>query len=767
MKYFSLYQFRVPTLSQGFSSKGSKGFYDWTLGARTMLLWAALMTPSLSVAQSDTLMFLPGTPIPIGTAAWVYDEALLETDIGDGLFWNAEEGKFYARPITHDSQFASRIIAFNSKATPARSLTHIYTYATTPETSCRLTETNEVSGCSADNEDSWKNEHQIVMTYDPDSLMRATNAYQEKFERSKASMHVSVSAIPTVDGRLDQVAYGLADYLDAMNYFNDDQARFLAKETALAFCPYDVPSIHFDIEPFDFTKPGQKAYYSHLADFLAGKHDPISDQDGGLVSCRTDEFPHGRSWSVFTFPKAVNADFAETMNRHRNGYVIFSAYDLEPKGGKPAGVINSLEEYKQLLNRLAIDILRVSEEFDIIYKVAIPIISSVHEFETILGRDKHGVMQADNDFSDGKYRADFPAKVADYMQLAIRATESTYSEKSILKDENFVGFDYWGFASRLRWPRDRLNGGTEFLPSYPQTEILDYLAAQIPVPASVEQRFLKVNAGELPKIDEEVLLTINNIDTGDRNLSSESSVMLSADVLASEYIEKVEFWSGEQLLASVDRVPYSTMHRFGEGIHDVSAKVFFETGEIIESAPVSLDVKRYFRIASFAGRVFDIGPPYYETGGDKEYDGISQSVAKIEDGKLRWSVNLVPPSVIGGQFRRSYAYVFGFIHGARYKEERKVYPMSPWTEFSIRARGLGELSNASISVVFNGEGKTRQEREIDRVQVNLSADWETYTFKLHNHKERFIETVALVVEGDEADTTETTGVIEVDFIDLH
>jgi len=127
----------------------------------------------------------------------------------------------------------------------------------------------------------------------------------------------------------------------------------------------------------------------------------------------------------------------------------------------------------------------------------------------------------------------------------------------------------------------------------------------------------------------------------------------------------------------------------------------------------------------------------------------------------------VPPSVIGGQFRRSYAYVFGFIHGARYKEERKVYPMSPWTEFSIRARGLGELSNASISVVFNGEGKTRQEREIDRVQVNLSADWETYTFKLHNHKERFIETVALVVEGDEADTTETTGVIEVDFIDLH
>jgi len=27
--------------------------------------------------------------------------------------------------------------------------------------------------------------------------------------------------------------------------------------------------------------------------------------------------------------------------------------------------------------------------------------------------------------------------------------------------------------------------------------------------------------------------------------------------------------------------------------------------------------------------------------------------------------------------------------------------------------------------------------------------------------------VALVVEGDEADTTETTGVIEVDFIDLH
>lgn len=764
MKYFAMSQLRASALSK---SLLSKGFFGRLLGARTMLLFAALMPASLSVAQSNTLKFLPGTPIPMGTAAWVYDEALLETDIGDGLFWNAEEGKFYARPITHDSQFASRIIAFNSKATPARSLTHIYTYATTPETSCRLTATNQVTGCSVSNEDIWKNEQQIVLTYNPDSLMRATNAYQEKFEQSKASMHVSVSAIPTVDGRLDQVAYGLADYLDAMNYFNDDQAKFLAKQTALAFCPYDIPSIHFDIEPFDFTKPGQKAYYSHLADFLAGKHDPISDHSGDPVWCRTNKFPHGRSWSVFTFPKAVNADFAEAMNRHRNGYVIFSAYDLEPKGGKPAGVINSLEEYEQLLDRLAIDILRVSEQFNIIYKVAIPIISSVHEFETILGRDIHGVMQADNDFSDGKYRADFPAKVADYMQLAIRATESTYSEKSILKDENFVGFDYWGFASRLRWPRDRVNGGTEFLPSYPQTEILDYLAAQIPVPASVEQRFLKVNAGELPKIDEEVFLKINNIDTGDKNLSSESSVMLSVDVLASEYIEKVEFWSGEQLLASVDRVPYSTMHRFDEGIHEVSAKIFFETGEIIESAPASLDVKRYFRIASFAGRVFDVRPPYYETGGDKEYDGISQSVAKTEDGKLRWSVNLVPPSIIGGQFRRSYAYVFGFIHGARYKEERKVYPMSPWTEFSIRARGLGDFSNASISVVFNGEGDTRQEREIDRVEVNLSQDWETYTFKLNNHEGRYIETVALVVEGDEADTEETAGVIEVDFIDLH
>jgi hypothetical protein len=243
--------------------------------------------------------FVKDTAIPIGNGSWLYDAAFLEKDLGDGKYWRPELGKYHPITSTVPGLFAGKVFTYNAGAGNRKKINQIYSYAATPETSCKMPATKDsktggLLNCSADNRVDWDN-GEIFITRNSAEVLKPTQAYLSALTPLKQEMNADFIVIPVVDGRLDQGVNGFETYLDSLNSFNQQQAEYLAEKTAALFCTSnDVPSVQFDIEPFNFDHPGQAFYYEKLAFYFSGKGDPLINDKKEQVYCKNTKYPYGR-----------------------------------------------------------------------------------------------------------------------------------------------------------------------------------------------------------------------------------------------------------------------------------------------------------------------------------------------------------------------------------------------------------------------------------------------------------------------------------------
>ncbi|WP_159818200.1 hypothetical protein [Colwellia sp. 20A7] len=507
-------------------------------------------------------IFIKNTAIPIGNGSWLYDASYLEQDLGDGKYWQPEEGKYH--PITSliPGLFTGKLFTYNVGAGKRKKINQLYSYSTTPETTCKIpvpfnASVDELLHCSADDRVQW-DKGEIFITRSAEQAMASTIAYLETLSPLKKEMNTDFVMIPVVDARLDQRLFGYNTYLDSFNHFNQQQADYLAEKTAALFCSSNnVPSVQFDIEPFDAKYPGQVLFYERLSYYFSGQGDPLVNAKNEQVYCKNTSYPHGRSWSVFTFPDRVSPQFSETMNRYGNGYVIIAGYDMENPKGAPAGIHNDVAIYKKLFKETVQETLVRAQKQEFYYKIAIPAAASVHEFTTILGQDPNGIMQ-DGTLS-GNFKRTFEEQTIDYTKAAIEVINEAYvivdgKKLFLLDDPKFIGTDLWGWASHIRWPLDRKSGQTEFKPSYPPLDVLQYLQASLPVSRYYFGQTETTENKAVPAFKAQ--LTISKSKAGINTFANYTNPVYTVKYLGVSQIDTIKFYDGDKLIGEDSHLPY-------------------------------------------------------------------------------------------------------------------------------------------------------------------------------------------------------------------
>jgi hypothetical protein len=274
------------------------------------------------------------------------------------------------------------------------------------------------------------------------------------------------------------------------------------------------------------------------------------------------------------------------MNRHGNGYVIIAGYDMENPKGAPAGIHNDVETYQRLFKQEVLETMSRAQQQNFYYKIAIPAASSVHEFTAILGQDPKGVMQ-DGKLT-GQFKRTFADKTIDYTKAAIEVINNSYVEVDgkklyLLDDPKFIGTDLWGWASHIRWPLDRTAGHTEFQPSYPTLDVLQYLQENLPVSRYYfsEGKWNTINKTEPFK----AVLTVNRSKNGTTTYANYTNTVYTATYFGISQIDNIKFYDGDMLLAEDDHLPYQYIHNDPQSTSNrITAKAFYKNSLVAESS---------------------------------------------------------------------------------------------------------------------------------------------------------------------------------------
>lgn len=249
--------------------------------------------------------------------------------------------------------------------------------------------------------------------------------------------------IPVFDGRFDGDGY-----LKQFHTLSEAQARTYADTFANTVCADgSVAGVQLDLEPFDLNVEAQSHFYDQVALNLAGQN----EAGEAIVPCRTERFPAGRFFSVFTFAKAMTPQLGEMFTRYGNGYLVLSLYDLGPN---PAGVANSPEEYRGYVEaELATAMRNVDGAYDVGFQLAIPGAASTKEFESHSGAVS-GYAQRE------------------YVAAALDAIDAS----GIRNDERFLGIAIWGFSRFMAYPP---HSNQTFEPASPTLDVQALLAERM------------------------------------------------------------------------------------------------------------------------------------------------------------------------------------------------------------------------------------------------------------------------------------------------
>jgi hypothetical protein len=253
-----------------------------------------------------------------------------------------------------------------------------------------------------------------------------------------------------------------------------------------------ISGVQLDLEPFNASIDNQAAFYNKIGALLA---------------------QNGQYYSVFTYPKAFNETTANVLNSSNNGLAIVALYDIvDMKYGIPDSCANnltkldgecdisatsapviasgdatdaaydktvphSLEGYYNAALLAVKQTITSAAQTGIKYKFAIPMTSSVHEFEnwgvyscsfsdSIKATPNSGFCRTYNNIPINKETAGISQ--LDYVIQAVRAIRDGTKMMGDIFTNNydlFRGIDFYSFGFRTIWT--------------PQNPVIDYQSGYI------------------------------------------------------------------------------------------------------------------------------------------------------------------------------------------------------------------------------------------------------------------------------------------------
>ena len=358
---------------------------------------------------------------PRGNGTWVYD----------ATFPQGPDGEPYVSP----GLWREPIAAYNAQAQDGHRLDQVFSYGGDLEMECR-----GGSDCTSNT---------MHVYYYPPTSQSTRRSFEETGSSGFASTQAyaktgaDVVVIPTFDGRFDA-----GGYLQEFETLSESQARTYADIFARTVCADPaVPGVQLDLEPFDINDPAQFWFYDQVALNLAGENEALEP----IFGCRSEAYPQGRFFSVFTFANQITPELGEVFTRHGNGYVIISLYDLGPGG---ATVASAPEDYRgYVANEIARTVSNSAAASDVPFQLAIPAAASTKEFERYRGTPT-GYSQRE------------------YVEEALGAIDAS----GVRTNPQFLGTAVWGWSRFMAWPPHTNN---VFEPGSPQADVLSVLGDRL------------------------------------------------------------------------------------------------------------------------------------------------------------------------------------------------------------------------------------------------------------------------------------------------
>jgi len=262
------------------------------------------------------------------------------------------------------------------------------------------------------------------------------------------------------------------DFYPNLNNLTDVQLGKLAQQTARLFCKdSNLGGIQIDLEPY------QDPYKQSLETFLTAMVKSMEDEDKSN-GCRDEMHPEGRTTSYFTFAHRTRTNFTQEI-MGKNGYYVFSGYDLKPKN--IAFEYNTVDDFKNNLLSEIPEIRRAINQDGKYgaytqgkFTMAVPIAASCHEYEHYIPMHGEGCGPACQPYDSGFTMAQYVQGLFDVI------TDPKYIDLFTYKEGGqFLGLSFWVWTYDMTYPPMKWFNNL-FLPATPSTDVLTILKKNLP-----------------------------------------------------------------------------------------------------------------------------------------------------------------------------------------------------------------------------------------------------------------------------------------------
>lgn len=362
-------------------------------------------------------------------------------------------------PSCNKAHWSKDIEAFNTdSAISNASISTIYSYGGDVEF---WPKKEDPTACVAPAKDTCN----FTSYYDPNNKKAA-----DTYAKAKGVNQV----IALLDARLDgwnmieqynkNDACNFGDFYPNLNNLSSTQMTQLAVQTAKLFCQDpNLGGIQIDLEPY------QDPYKQSLETFVKATSQAFEDVDG-KNGCRDELHPGGRTTSYFTFAHRTRDDFKDTI-MGKNGYFVFSGYDLKPKN--LAFEYNTVEEFgKNLISEIP-EIRRAIGKTGK-FTLAVPIAASCHEYEHYIPMHGDGCGPACQAYDSGATMAQYVQKLMDILTAPENIDLFTITEGG-----QFIGLSFWVWTYDMTYPPMKWFNNL-FLPATPSPDVLTILKKELP-----------------------------------------------------------------------------------------------------------------------------------------------------------------------------------------------------------------------------------------------------------------------------------------------
>lgn len=344
--------------------------------------------------------------VPSGQGALLYDA---QSTTGPG-------GKLTNSP----GHWKDNISAFNAGATTADQITRLYPYSGDIEMNCTGPSDCFFSGAGQN----------VFVYYDPPAFGKASvAAYRAAFP--------TALILAIIDGSTKSKLLAPLSYTEIGTQTADLTAQTICADA-------NVDGVFFDLEPADFSVPGQAAFYKEISKQFSSS------------GCMDGNHPNGRVFAVFANPNKVSDWGPVAAGLGNNGYIAVTAYDVKDRT-PPLPI--AIQGYHASITGMLEKMDAASRQYKIPYTVVIPAAATFGEFQEL------GIYDPSNPPTDFKLQQDFAPAITQlgYVQSVRNIILAT------CKSPYFLGRDFW------KWAQYTYKDGKLLMPDIPNTETVQYL----------------------------------------------------------------------------------------------------------------------------------------------------------------------------------------------------------------------------------------------------------------------------------------------------